>query len=118
MRAAYLRRLLRRARNAPGKYAWYNEWSARATPDPASRTRWTYLLRHTEMAPHGRDDIRTVAEAERWVRDLLEAESESRFLAEAARGCMSCPQCSDVPCGACTAGGICDRLCHCEKDEW
>lgn len=32
-----------------------------------------------------------------------------------ARDCRSCPECADVPCAACLAGGICDRTCRCAE---
>lgn len=46
---------------------------------------------------------------------------EDEFLAEAAKGCRNCAQCSPtgVPCGACQAGGVCDAFpctCH-ERDS-
>ncbi len=50
------------------------------------------------------------------------SDSELRYLAACARECRCCPQCSEFPCGGCTAGGVCDRICKCgdddERDYW
>ncbi len=36
----------------------------------------------------------------------------------AAKGCRNCPSCSECPCPACLAGGVCDdRECHCDEKE-
>lgn len=43
--------------------------------------------------------------------------TEEKFLAEMAKQCRSCPECWDVPCGGCVAGGVCDRICNCEPDD-
>lgn len=41
------------------------------------------------------------------------------FIAEAAKECACCASCWSVPCGGCTAGGICDAMaCTCtSRDE-
>lgn len=47
-------------------------------------------------------------------RARREEEDRARWLAETARGCRNCPECSEVPCPGCCAGGVCDRMCHCD----
>ncbi len=44
--------------------------------------------------------------------------SEDEFLAAAARGCRRCSLCWQVPCPACTAGGVCDDICNCEDPDY
>lgn len=48
--------------------------------------------------------------------EALDAELE-RHLVECARSCRACPDCWDVPCGGCTAGGVCDAICKCDRDD-
>ena len=52
--------------------------------------------------------------------DFIDHESEEyqEWLEKLAEECMCCPKCWDVPCGSCQAGGICDAMCICDKDNW
>jgi hypothetical protein len=52
--------------------------------------------------------------------ERMQSDSESMFLAEAAKSCRNCPVCrgGDVPCGGCQAGGVCDAFeCVCDREE-
>lgn len=52
---------------------------------------------------------------------VKELESDEETLLVLARECRCCPDCWDVPCGGCQAGGVCDDICHCldvDDDEW
>lgn len=38
-------------------------------------------------------------------------------LCQLAESCTCCPECSDVPCGGCQAGGLCDNYCRCDDER-
>lgn len=38
-----------------------------------------------------------------------------RWMSTIAEKCTSCPECWEVPCGACQAGGVCDSYCKCDE---
>jgi len=41
--------------------------------------------------------------------------TNDEFVAEMAAHCRNCMECSECPCGACLAGGICDQSrCTCD----
>lgn len=75
-----------------------------------------------------RDHWRTQPDLQREVFDALADaltaalgddvdDGHHRFLVDAAKDCACCGQCADVPCGGCTAGGVCDRLpCRCDDE--
>lgn len=46
----------------------------------------------------------------------FDSPSYQEFIEAAARKCRSCPVCSEVPCDACMAGGVCDQFCSCLDD--
>ena len=55
--------------------------------------------------------------------DPLDSDSYRAFIIDCAKACRCCPECSDVPCGACMAGGVCDAFeCECSAEadnhEW
>lgn len=40
------------------------------------------------------------------------------FVEASAKDCRNCPSCSECPCPACLAGGVCDdRECSCDEKE-
>ncbi len=47
----------------------------------------------------------------------LDDPSYQRFLADCAKDCRCCSRCWDKPCAGCTAGGVCDDICHCDELE-
>lgn len=50
--------------------------------------------------------------------DLLEDPDYQRHLDELAKDCRCCPECWDVPCGACQAGAPCDEICTCDQFDY
>lgn len=49
--------------------------------------------------------------------DPSEDESYQRFLVAAARDCRCCSDCSFAPCAGVCAGGLCDQMCWCDRDD-
>jgi hypothetical protein len=48
--------------------------------------------------------------------DPFDDESYDEFLAACAKDCFCCDRCGNqVPCAGVTAGGVCDRMCHCRE---
>ena len=40
------------------------------------------------------------------------------WLAKIAAECRCCAGCTALPCGGCSAGGLCDESCHCGDDYY
>lgn len=50
--------------------------------------------------------------------DVEPDDSDDALVAECASRCRNCTDCNQpVPCGGCTAGGICDAWCTCDRDS-
>lgn len=52
------------------------------------------------------------------VAAMIDDDDESVWISAADARCRNCPLCSERPCSACLAGGVCDHArCSCDDDS-
>jgi hypothetical protein len=49
--------------------------------------------------------------------DPFDDPSYGAFVESCAKECRCCCDCSPGPCAGAMAGGFCDRMCFCDRDE-
>jgi hypothetical protein len=62
--------------------------------------------------------VGTNDEMEKHAGEMCWEQNYEKFVEECAKECLCCPECWEVPCGGCLAGGVCDNICFCHEKEY